>query len=98
MIDSKVELIDVLLAEEERLAEEDVVALDLDRAEPAGLQPGVAALEDSVLEGPGGLDSQVAEVHRVPEDDAVGDPLVDIPLVVVGQAQADHLDVGPAGL
>ena len=46
----------------------------------------------------GGLDGQVAEVHRVPEDDAVGDAFVNIPLVVIGEPQADHLDVGAAGL
>ena len=35
---SKIKLVDVLLGEEERLAEQDVVALDLDLAEPAGDQ------------------------------------------------------------
>ena len=58
----------------------------------------VARLERPFLEGAGGLDGQVAQVHRVPEDDAVGDAVVDIALVVVGKAQADHLDVGSARL
>ncbi len=35
---SEIKLVDILLGEEERLAEQDVVALDLDRSQPAGLQ------------------------------------------------------------
>ena len=53
----------------------------------------VARLERALVERVGGVDGEVAEVHRVPQDDAVGDARVDVPLVVVGQAQADHLHV-----
>ena len=60
----EIKLVDIVLGEEERLAEQDVVALDLDGAEPAGLQARVAGLQRSLLQGVGGLDRQVAEVHR----------------------------------
>src|SRR3954464_1785316 len=39
---SEIEAVDVLLGEGDRLAEQDVVPLDLDGAEPAGLQAAVA--------------------------------------------------------
>ena len=39
---SEIKLIDIVLGEHERLAEQDVVALDLDLAEPAGLKRRVA--------------------------------------------------------
>ena len=55
--------------------------------------PGFKA---ACFQGGGGLDGQVAQVHRVPEDDAVGYSFVNIAFVVIGQAQADHLDVGAA--
>src|SRR6516165_3374126 len=66
----EIEPIDILLGEQERLPEQDVVALDLDRAEPAGLELGVTAFQSAFLERAGGVNRQVAEVHRVPQDDA----------------------------
>src|SRR4051794_29154590 len=61
---SAVELVDVLPVEAERLAEQDVVPLDLDGAEPAGLEPGVARLQGAGLEVVRGAHGQVAQVHR----------------------------------
>ena len=45
-----------------------------------------------------GVDGQVSEVARVPEDDRLHHAVVDVRLVDVRQRQADHVDVLAAGL
>src|SRR5476649_1878924 len=95
----EVELVDVALVEDEGLSEEDVVALDLEGAERAGLEGLGAGLELVLGDGDAGVGAEVAEVHRVPEDDAVGHAFMDVALVLVGQAEADDLHLaGLAGL
>src|ERR1019366_9408883 len=95
---SKIKAIDVLLVEDERRAEQDVVPLDFDVADSARLHRSIAGAQRSAFEAVGCLDRQIAEVHRVPEDHAIGDALVDVLFVVIGQAQADDLHVFVRGL
>src|SRR3954454_401015 len=82
----EVELVDVRLGEEVRLAEQDVVAIELDLLESAGGEGRIASLEPPLGNSFGDLDGQIAEIRGVPEYDRLRDPLVDIRLVVIGQA------------
>src|SRR5712691_10071298 len=65
---SEVELIDVLLCEGERLAEQDIIVVDLKLAKPASCHCRVTGLEVAVVERLRGIHSEIAEIHRVPKD------------------------------
>ena len=57
---SKIKLVNILFREKKRLAQQDVVPLDLDRTEPSRRQAGGAWLQRTVLECAGGLERQIA--------------------------------------
>ena len=88
---SEVELLDVGLVKDEGLSEEDIVALDIEGAESAGLEGFGAFFEFVFGHGDGGVDREVTEVAGVPEDDAVRDALADVAFVFVGQTETDYL-------
>ena len=88
----------LLLVEGERLAQQDVVALHFHRSQAAGLERFVARLERAVAQCIGRIDREIAQVHRVPQHDALGDALMNVVLVLVGQTQADDFHIVAAGL
>jgi hypothetical protein len=88
----KIELVDVVFIEDEGLAEEDIVALDLHFAEATGFEGGCAGLEFAFGESGGGFDGEVAEVNGFPQDDGLGDAVFDVSSIFAGKAEADDFD------
>src|SRR5580765_2785297 len=83
----KVELVNIVFIEDERLAEEDVVALNFHFAEAAGFVGGCASFEFAFGESGGGVDSEIAEVNGFPEDDGLGDAVFDVFAVLAWEAE-----------
>src|SRR4051812_1236962 len=95
---SEIELINIFSREDERFSEQDVVSGDLNLAQPAGLDRIVAGPQGSLVQGARSVNRQIAQVHGVPEHNAIGDAFVDITFIVIRKAQTDDLDVAPARL
>src|SRR2546427_12261322 len=67
----EIEAVDVALVEQHRGAENDLAAADLDGAQPAGLERARPGLEFPLRQQRAGVDRQVSEVARVPQDDCL---------------------------
>ena len=93
----EIELRDVLAVEDNRRAEQDFAGRDLDVLEPADcvLAVGQFALAEQV----GGVDGEIAQVDRAPEDELLHGAVVDVLPHQAGQADAGDRDlVGLAGV
>src|SRR5262245_3066227 len=88
---SEVKLVDIILRENKGLTEKDVVPFDLECLEAPRRERRIAGLKGPGTESGGRVDREIAEIHGVPQDDAIGDPFVNVSLIVVGQTQADDL-------
>ena len=86
------------LSEDEGLSEKHVIAFDFERSKAPRFQRCCTGFEGAIGKGFRSIDGQVAEVFGVPQDNARGDAIVHVALVLVGQAKADDFHVLPTAL
>src|SRR5690242_8742339 len=95
---SEIKLVDIVLREHERRAEQNIGSLNFDASQSACGDGFLTYAKRALLEGLRGVNREVAQIFGLPEDDAIGDPFVDVAFVFAGQTQANDLDALAAGL
>src|SRR5688572_19089805 len=88
---SEIKPINIVLHEEERLPEEDIVTRDLERAQGAGLETLGPGLQLALRHRRRRVNREIAKVLGVPQHDRIGHALVYVTLVLVRQAEADDM-------
>ena len=91
-------MVDVVAGEDERPAEQDLIAGDGELPEAARGKRRVAPLQLTAGEGGGRANGQVAEILRVPQHHAPNHARMHVRLAHVRQRQAGHDHVGSARL
>src|SRR5436190_6580866 len=95
----KVKLVNVFLVKNERLAEQDIVALNFELPKCSRSKGFVGQFQSPIRERLRSIKSKIAQVFCLPKNHAVGHAFFDVPTIFARQPETDHFHlVALAGL